>query len=289
MTSHAERILSWEACANVRDLGGFETEDGGRTRHGAIVRADTTARLSGAGWAALVEHGIRRIVDLQFVDERGADPPSELDLDVVHVSLLGERDSEYWERVQEQLAALPPVEYLAWSYVDFLEHFRDNFTAALRAVADAPEGGVVVHCLGGKDRTGLVCALLLRNAGVSEEDVVADYVLSEENLAEAHGEWVARAPTEEERSRRVKLGYAPATVMRDVLEELDRRYGGVRGYLEAAGLDADEIARLRGRLQEDGGVPGGAEGDPVFRPGVGGFAADASSPGARIRASVPRS
>jgi len=182
------------------------------------------------------------------------------------VSLLGQREDEYWTHVEEQLAALPPEEYLAWSYVDFLERFRDNFAAALRAIAEAPDGGVVVHCLGGKDRTGLVCALVLRNAGVSEDDVVADYALSGENLAKHHAEWVALAATEEERTSRRKLGFSPASVMRHVLEVLDRRYGGVRGYLEAAGLDGAEIDRLCERLRESGGVPG-----------------------ARTRVSVPRS
>jgi protein tyrosine/serine phosphatase len=252
MTSGAQRALAWDACANVRDLGGFATDDRGRTRHGALVRADTTARLSGAGWAALVDHGIRRIVDLRFHDEREADPPPHLDVEVVHVSLLGERDSEYWAHIDAQLAALPPEEYLAWSYVEFLERFRDNFAAALRAIADAPDGGVVVHCLGGKDRTGLVCALLLRNAGVSEEDVVADYALSEEQLAEVHAEWVGAASSPKEREFRGKLGYAPAPVMRHVLEQLERTHGGVRGYLESAGLEPAEIARLRERLREDG-------------------------------------
>ena len=247
----AGRVLRWDACANVRDLGGFETEDGGRTRHGAIVRADTTARLSDAGWAALVDHGIRRIVDLRFQDEREADPPRQLDVEVVHVSLLGEREGEYWTQIEAQLAVLEPADYLAWSYVEFLDRFRENFAAALRAIADAPEGGVVVHCLGGKDRTGLVCALLLRNAGVPDEDVIADYALSEESLAEVHAAWMRDAATPEEREFRGKLGYAPAHVMRHVLATIDERYGGVPAYLEAAGLDESEIARLRDRLRED--------------------------------------
>jgi protein tyrosine/serine phosphatase len=247
----AGRVLTWDACVNVRDLGGFATEDGGRTSHGAIVRADTIARLSDSGWAALVEHGVRRIVDLRFHDEREADPPRQLDVEVVHVSLLGERDPDYWLHLDERLLAMSPPDYLAWSYVEFLQRYRDNFAAALRAIADAPAGGVLVHCLGGKDRTGMVCALLLRNAGVSEEDVVTDYALSEEQLSEAHEAWVRAARTPEEREFRGKLGYAPASVMRHVLEELDRVYGGVRGYLEAAGLGASEIARLRDRLRQD--------------------------------------
>lgn len=250
----AERSLAWDACVNVRDLGGFATEDGGRTRYGAVVRADSTARLSDEGWEALLEHGIRRIVDLRFPDERDADPPKELDVDVVHVSLLGERGVQ-WTRIESQLDTLTPEDYLAWSYVEFLERFRDNFAAALRAVADAPEGGVVVHCLGGKDRTGLVCALLLRNAGVSEEDVVADYALSEERLAEVHAQWVNAARSPEERAFRGKLGYSPAPVMRHVLDEIQRKYGGVRGYLEAAGLDDADIGRLRDRLREGDAAP----------------------------------
>jgi protein-tyrosine phosphatase len=247
-----ERALAWDACVNVRDLGGFGTEDGGRTRHGAVVRADSTARLSDEGWRALVDHGIRRIVDLRFDDEREADPPPALDVEVVHVSLLGEeREPDYWRFIDARVASLPPQEYLAWSYPEFLGRFRDRFAVALRAVADAPEGGVLVHCLGGKDRTGLVCALLLRNAGVSEEDVIADYALSEQNLAEVHEQWVRAAATAEERDFRAKLGFAPASVMRHVLDELDRTYGGVRGYLEAIGLDAGEIEYLRDRLRED--------------------------------------
>jgi protein-tyrosine phosphatase len=248
----SERALTWDACVNVRDLGGFETADGGRTRHGAVVRADTLARLSDEGWRALVDHGIRRIVDLRFHDEREADPPPALDVEVVHVSLLGEeREPEYWRYIDSRVAAMPPQEYLAWSYPEFLERFRDRFAVALRAVAAAPEGGVLVHCLGGKDRTGLVCALLLRNAGVSEDDVIADYALSEHNLAVVHEQWVRAASSPEERDFRAKLGFAPAVVMRHVLDELDRRYGGVRGYLDAIGLDEAEVERLRARLRED--------------------------------------
>jgi protein-tyrosine phosphatase len=246
------RVLAWDNCVNVRDLGGFATEDGGRTRDGAVVRADTMARLSDDGWQALVDHGIRRIVDLRFADEREADPPAQLGVEVVHVSLLGaQRELEYWRFVDEQVVTMQPPDYLAWSYREFLERFRDRFAAALRAIADAPEGGVVVHCLGGKDRTGLICALLLRNAGVSEDEVIADYALSEQNLAEVHDEWVRAASSPDEREFRAKLGFSPASVMRHVLDELDRTYGGVRGYLEATGLDEAEIARLRERLRED--------------------------------------
>ena len=71
-------------------------------------------------------------------------------------------------------------------YLIFLERFRDNVAAAVRAVARAPEGGVVIHCVGGKDRTGLLAAFLLHLAGVDDETIAADYALSEERLLPRH-------------------------------------------------------------------------------------------------------
>ncbi len=69
-----ERRLRWDACWNVRDLGGLPTADGGLTRLGALVRADRLSRLTGAGVRAVVEYGVRTVVDLQFPDETARTP-----------------------------------------------------------------------------------------------------------------------------------------------------------------------------------------------------------------------
>ena len=84
------RTLAWEGLLNVRDLGGHPIEDGGETRWGAVVRADNVRRLTDAGWRALVDYGVRSVVDLRFHEELAEDPPRELPVDVVHVSLFGE-------------------------------------------------------------------------------------------------------------------------------------------------------------------------------------------------------
>ena len=244
------RTLAWDGLLNVRDLGGLPTEDGARTRFGAVIRADNVRRLRDA--RTLLEHGVQRVVDLRFPVEQEEDLLDELPVEVVHVSLLGEWDDEYRDAVEAQMAASAPPEYLRWSYLDFLERFRDNFAAALSAVATAPEGAVCVHCMGGRDRTGLVSALLLRLAGVAIEDVAEDYAASEAALAEAHARWVEAAPDEKERARRRVFAHAPVHVMVDVLGELERRYGSVRGYLEAAGVPAEQIDALRARLREEG-------------------------------------
>jgi protein tyrosine/serine phosphatase len=245
-----ERHLAWEGCLNVRDLGGHSTEDGGTTRFGAIVRADSVRKLSEAGRSDLVGHGVKRIVDLRFDEELEADPPAELPVEVVRVNLFGELDPEYGGHL-DALARAAPSEAEATKvvYLDFLERFAAKFPAVLQTIADAPPGGVLVHCHGGKDRTGLVVALLLSLAGVPRDEVVEDYAISERNLAERQAAWEADAASEEDRARRRQIGLCPPEAMRGVLDELDRRYGGVREYLLAAGATEDELDRAVARLR----------------------------------------
>jgi protein-tyrosine phosphatase len=241
--------LSWEGCLNVRDLGGLPTEDGRRTRPGAVVRSDNVRRLTDAGWRSLAEHGVTRIVDLRWPEELAEDQPRDVDIDVVHVSVLGESyDSDYVTELDAHLASVDDVtEHYAWSYVDFLERYRDRFGRAFAAVADA-EGAVVVHCMGGKDRTGLVSALLLRLAGVSHEEIGEDYAVSAANLAPRNEQWLADAADEPEREKRRRLTETPAEAMIAVIGEVERRYGDVASYLRAAGVTDEQIGRLRERL-----------------------------------------
>ena len=134
-------------------------------------------------------------------------------------------------------------------YLIFLEHFRANVAAAIRAVGAAREGGVVVHCHGGKDRTGLVSAFLLRLAGVRIAEIAADYSVSEDRLRTRHEEWFARAADEAELERLHRISQTPASSMVDVLEELEQRYGSIAGFLRAGGATDEELGNVRARLR----------------------------------------
>jgi len=247
-----DRVLAWEGCLNVRDLGGHATEDGGETRVGAIVRADSVRQLSDRGWQALADHGVRLAVDLRWPEELAQDPPRNVDIDVVHISVLGpsfDQAVDYFRTLDAHVDEVDDVaDHYAFSYVDFLERNRDRFGQAIAAVADEP-GTVVIHCMGGKDRTGLVAALLLRLAGVALDDIGRDYALSGPNLAARTASWLDSAPNEAERRRREKLSETPATAMARVIEEVERRFGGVDGYLGGGGVRPDQIDRLRARLR----------------------------------------
>jgi protein-tyrosine phosphatase len=247
------RDLAWDGCLNVRDLGGHRTEDGAETRFGSIVRADSVRQLSDAGWASLVDYGVKTVVDLRANEELEADPPAEVPVEVVHVPFM-ETDAEDWRKIEAEVEAAakaaPDVATATRDvYLIFLEHFRRNVAAAIRAVADAPEGGVVIHCAGGKDRTGLLTAFLLHLAGVDTEQIAADYALSEERLRPRHEAWFAEAENEEELERLQRISQTPAQSIVGVFEELARRHGSVEGFLRDAGLSDDDLERARARLR----------------------------------------
>ena len=253
MTLH-QRELGWEGILNARDLGGHRTEDGAETRYGSIVRADSVRRLTDAGWAALLDYGIRTVVDLRGDHEMDEDAPAHIDVVVVHVPFMEANDREFEEiqhEVETAAEAAPDVATATRDvYLIFLEHFKKNVAAGIRAVAQAPTGGVVVHCAGGKDRTGLLTAFLLHLAGVDVEQIAADYALSEERLKPRHEEWFAQAETEAELERLRRIAQTPAESIVGVFEELERRYGSVDGYLRSGGLGDEDLARARARLRD---------------------------------------
>jgi protein-tyrosine phosphatase len=244
------RDLAWDGLLNARDLGGHPTEDGGETRFGQVVRADSVRRLTDAGWQALVDYGIRTIVDLRSDEELEADPPAELPVEAVHVPFLEDREDVWKEVEAASVRAADHTEAVRAVYLIFLEHFRPNVAAAVSAVVEAPEGGVVVHCMGGKDRTGLTTAFLLRLAGVGIEDIAADYALSEERLRARHERWFAEAADEAELERLHRIAATPAAAMVGVLQELERRYGSIEGFLRSGGAPEDIRESVRARLRD---------------------------------------
>ena len=245
------RRLAWEGLLNARDLGGYPAAGGRQTRWGAVVRSDSLDALTEAGRAALAGYGVRAVVDLRLPDELARRPnpfasPGEHGIVYTNVSIL------------DPAAGFPPDTLtLADNYLWSLDRFAGLVAAAVSAVAAAPEGGVLVHCAAGKDRTGLISALLLGLVGVPAETIAADYAMTAELLAPRDQEWLERGPGERAEREAVAARFAPtAEVMLAVLDGLDRRYGGVARYLAAAGVSPADLRRLRDRLLAPPGQAG---------------------------------
>lgn len=184
------RILTWDGCNNVRDLGGLNTSTGHKTRWGAAVRSDHPAKLTANGWSQLYAHGIRTIISLRthgLVEEDYLDTTPRLaDITNIEIAIEDFTDTEFIKQwVDTDLWCTPLY------YRDALQRWPERHAATIRAIAQAQPGGVLFHCKRGYDRTGIIALLLLALAGVSPEDIVADYELSvdpvrEELLAGKH-------------------------------------------------------------------------------------------------------
>ena len=237
-------MLAWEACLNVRDLGGLVTVDGRRVRRGALVRSDQLCRLSDGGRAALVAHGVRTVVDLRTPAEVERDPDPIWHEHGVDYLLIPQQSEQLWREMD-------PVARTRTERDCFvIDRRAEQIVAMARAVARAVSGGVLIHCLAGKDRTGIAVAMLLGLVGVSEADIAADYSLSVESLAAELAAALAAAPDDETRAR-LERGYdASAETMLATLAHLRARHGGAEAYLTRAGLSGADSERLRARLLE---------------------------------------
>lgn len=171
-----ERVLEWDGCRNVRDLGGLKTSDGRVTRWGKIVRSDTPARLTLDGWSSLYDYGIRTIISLcthGLVEKELNFSSPYPDLITVQVEIEDVTDTDFAQRwVATELWSTPLY------YKDALQYWPERHAAAISAIAQARTGGVLFHCIRGHDRTGIIALLVLALAGVSINEIIDDYALS---------------------------------------------------------------------------------------------------------------
>jgi protein-tyrosine phosphatase len=246
-TTTRARELSWAGCTNVRDLGGQPLESGGLTAFDVVIRADNVRNLSDGGRRALADSGVRRIVDLRWPEERDEDPPGDFPVPVVHVPVFGPRRLETRYARYTKLAAEVDsgAEFTRRLYREYLEEFPAEFVAAVDAVASAP-GPALIHCTAGKDRTGIVAALMLRLAGVGIDAVAADFALTDVTARLRRG--LSDGMSDEEVRARTFLLSAPHAGMAAFLTDLDADYGSAARYLEQAGLSPEAAAVLKRRL-----------------------------------------
>jgi protein-tyrosine phosphatase len=229
------RDLAWDGCVNVRDLGGFRTP-AGTTAFGVFVRADNARNLTPAGWRAAREHGIRAVLDLRSDPECTADRPAQPGFAHKRLSLLDhfDGDAAYRRDLMSRVAHAGFAAKYRTLYREALELDAARFGEAFGVLAEA-DGAVVFHCVGGKDRTGLLAGLLLRLVGVPREEVEADYFRSDVRLR--HDE---RAPRND--------GGTPRNVINRVIDETEARHGSTAAYLLQAGASVEALELIRRRF-----------------------------------------
>ncbi|MEU8925994.1 tyrosine-protein phosphatase [Kitasatospora sp. NPDC048545] len=240
------RHVTFERLHNFRDLGGYRSADGRTVPWRTLYRSDNLGKLRGDDWRTFLDLGIRTVIDLRYpweIETKGQVPEPER-FHYVNLSI------EHRPYDQAEIdPALDPWRYLADRFAEVADDGVEEIRQVLEQIAHAP-GPVVFHCTSGKDRTGLIGALLLTVLDVPRETVLADFALTEAATARLIEDWKSANPDRE--LKWPGYGRAPAVIMDLTLTDLETRYGSVQVYLkDRVGLADDTVDALRARLLTD--------------------------------------
>ena len=245
-----------EGACNVRDLGGLPTVDGRSTRRGVIIRSDNLQDLTASDVQALLHAGVGTVLDLRTsaeVELLGPGPLRATTLPHVNLDLiphgLDGREDVVERAIPDESAGEHAMDHF---YLDYVQHAPVQVAEALRVIANPRSGAVVVHCAAGKDRTGVICALALSLVGVRRDEVVADYVRTDERIAGVRDRLLATPLYAEHQKARTLDSMRPhAGNMERFLDRVDAEYGGVHAMAATIGVDEQTLARLSRRLLAD--------------------------------------
>jgi len=232
------RRLDWPDCQNTRDLGGLPMP-GGVTRSRVLIRSDHLGLLNASGREGLHAYGVTTVLDLRSNGEIARAPSpfaGGVGATYLHRPLIDDKNMNNIGDAQDMLER----------YLFILDNRPEAFAEVFTTLAHA-RGTVLFHCFAGKDRTGLVAAMLLALAGVSPEVIAADYGETDVQLASQYEIWINEAEPDRREAFREELRCPPERIL-GVLDHLDKRWGGVADYLEASGMAAAEIERVGKRL-----------------------------------------
>lgn len=251
------RSLPLRGAVNARDLGGLHTEDGRVVRPLRVIRSDSLHDLGDDDVSFLLDRcGLATVVDLRAADEirvdgRGAAPDSVAMYRHIHVT--------GGSRLRLDLAQVTAEDTMLTHYLGYLEHSSAAIVEVLELLAGSTALPALVHCAAGKDRTGVVIALLLGVLGVRADEIVADYAVSAAN-AERLRERAGR--TRSVLTRGVDVAGIPAWVftakastMQGFLDHMTTEYGGIPAWARAAGLDAAAQEQLAANLLGTPDIP----------------------------------
>jgi protein tyrosine/serine phosphatase len=230
----ATRHIDFEACFNFRDLGGYAGLDGRAMRWGRLYRSMTPQYMTSADALRAANLGIELVVDLRGERYASSGPIGE-----PPALRVAAGPANAWGSAAELEAflTLDPEDALP----KVLEIYGAFFATGLRAIAEHPEGAVLFHCRLGKDRTGVFAALLLKLAGVADDDIIADYMLTQRD-EQAMRELILRAEAESPvREGRLMAEPVRREAIEAVLQRLVSKYGGAYGYFARYGVEAGTL------------------------------------------------
>jgi protein-tyrosine phosphatase len=238
-----ERRIALEGSVNFRDVGGYPAQDGRETRWRTLFRADGLHKLTEADLELVQALDLRTVVDLRsaFELETGRFPVERIPVDFHHVAII--------EVVRDKEAFKVAPGMMGQEYLRMLEEGASQIGRAVSLLAQPDALPAVVHCTAGKDRTGMVTAVVLGLLGVPHDVIVADYARSAEAMADLRAQLIARYPEGRDVIENSdELFAAQPAYMENLLATIEARFGSVAAFAAQAGVGEDEVAALRQAL-----------------------------------------
>jgi protein-tyrosine phosphatase len=251
VTTFAERLVRFDTCFNFRDLGGYETDDGRRVRWRTLYRADTLHRLDGPEIDLLLGLGLRSIIDLRSQHERDDHGRFRHDgaIPVHHLPMI---DVVGGPTRPVTPAPGTPRRSVGEGYVAMADEGGRVIGSAVALLARPDAMPAVFHCTAGKDRTGILAAIVLSAVGVRDQDIVNDYMLTGESRAARNAylqvnepDYYAFLASLPDAAREMHADAIPT-----LLAWMRARHGSPAGFLLANGVDEDSLAALKANLLE---------------------------------------
>jgi hypothetical protein len=231
----------------MRDLGGLPTADGRSVRRGRLFRSDNLGRLEAADKEVFMALGIRTVIDLRRVTEveTMGKVPEWTGASWLHHHL----EHELWDHATYN-DAIGVTRWLADRYSELLHSGAADIARVVILLSQVDSGPTVVHCVAGKDRTGLISALTLSLLGVPDDRIAEDYAMTELS-EEAYMDWLRRTnPAAATKAPPPFYVQTPADTMRITLAELRERHGSIFQYLARHGVSRVHVERMRAGLLE---------------------------------------
>ena len=234
--------IPMEHAQNIRDLGGFEAADGRVVRWQRLFRGDCLSCLEEQEWKKLTDRGVRTVLDLRSLSESEAMPDRAPEgVKLAHCPLQKEKID--FQRFSDTAVAAF-TRSMEQGYCRMLEEGAELLTAALKEVAEGlKEGAVLFHCTAGKDRTGVLAAVILELLGVAREDIAADYQVSYTYNRKGVNEAARQLPDYE---KILPMLRSDAEDMLGFLEFWDAKGG--EEFLKSRGLPEETLKTLRAEL-----------------------------------------
>jgi protein tyrosine/serine phosphatase len=240
-----DRLIALEGAVNFRDLGGYAAQDGQRTRWRVLFRADGLSDLTAADLSIMETLGIRTVIDLRSATELER---SRFDIDAHPVAFHHFPFIEELPDAQE-FDRRPGL--LGSQYQEILRDAGPKIIAVLDVLSAPRALPAVFHCTAGKDRTGVLAALVLSLLGVDEPTVVADYALSGDAMLRLRAKLILKYPEGRETLENIDEVFSADPVQMELLlVHLRAQYGSAEAYLARLGARAGLSEALRGALLE---------------------------------------